>query len=104
MRGVRFDRAWAGIMGFTADGLPLIGRFGPAGGLTVAAGFNGEGFSWAAVVGQVVAGLLAGRDPGFDLGHFRPDRFADGGTAWTNPFTAGERSHVVGAPALAGPS
>jgi sarcosine oxidase subunit beta len=88
LRGVRVARAWAGIMGFTADGLPLIGR---APGLTVAAGFNGGGFSWAAVVGRVVADLLGGRDPGFDLAPFDPGRFASGGTAWRNPFTAGER-------------
>ncbi len=73
-------------------------------GLTVAAGFNGGGFSWAAIVGKVVADLLDGRDPGFDLTPFRPDRFASDGTAWSNPFTAGERSHVTGTPALAGPA
>ena len=47
LRGkARVVRAWSGIMGFTADGLPLIGRYEPAPGLTVAAGFNGGGFSW----------------------------------------------------------
>jgi hypothetical protein len=65
------------------------------------------GFSWAAVVGRVVAELLAGREPGcgedHDLAPFRPDRFAGGETAWTNPFTAGERSHGASAPAPAGP-
>jgi sarcosine oxidase subunit beta len=89
--GVRVVRSWAGIMGFTADGLPLIGRYGPAPGLTLAAGFNGGGFSWAAATGRAVADLLAGRDPGLDLGPFRPDRFAAAGAvAWANPFTAGE--------------
>lgn len=100
--GVKVVRAWAGIMGFTADGLPLIGRYGPAPGLTLAAGFNGNGFSWGAVVGHVVADLLAGRDPGFDLGPFRPDRFhGDAGPAWSNPFTAGERSNPRGPAAVA---
>lgn len=100
--GVRVARAWAGIMGFTADGLPLIGHYGPAPGLTLAAGFNGGGFSWAAVVGRVVADLLTGRDAGFDLAPFRPDRFAAGATAWRNPFTAGERSREGGQEPLAG--
>jgi len=91
--GLRVVRSWAGIMGFTPDGLPLIGRYAPAPGLTLAAGFNGGGFSWGAVVGQVVADLLAGREPGFDLEPFRPDRFVGAeGTAWANPFTAGEKS------------
>ncbi len=91
--GVKVMRAWAGIMGFTADGLPLIGRYDPAPGLTLAAGFNGGGFSWGAAVGIAVADLLAGRDPGLDLDPFRPDRFHGAGTAWANPFTAGEKSN-----------
>ncbi|MGH2557784.1 MAG: NAD(P)/FAD-dependent oxidoreductase [Thermomicrobiales bacterium] len=95
LRGVRFVRAWAGIMGFTADGLPLIGRDPTRPGLTIAAGFNGGGFSWAAITGQIVADILTGRDPGFDLDPFRPERFARAGTSWNNPFTAGEKSHAV---------
>ena len=49
----------------------------------VAAGFNGGGFSWAAIVGQVIAELLCDRAPGFDLKPFDPGRFARGGTAWS---------------------
>src|SRR5262249_40286112 len=40
LAGIKVVRAWAGIMGFTADGLPLIGRASWAPGLTIAAGFN----------------------------------------------------------------
>lgn len=94
LRGkARIVRSWAGIMGFTADGLPLIGRYDPMPGLTVAAGFNGGGFSWGAIVGKVVTRLLNGEEPGFDLEPFRPARFADGNVAWVNPFTAGEQSN-----------
>lgn len=102
LRGTaRIARAWAGIMGFTADGLPLIGRYDPLPGLTVAAGFNGGGFSWGAITGNVVARLLTGEAPGFDLEPFRPARFHDGGVDWDNPFTAGEKNnpglrHVLG--------
>ena len=42
LRGVRIARRWAGIMGFTADGLPLIGRYSTRPGLTLAAGFVGS--------------------------------------------------------------
>lgn len=94
LRGkARVVRSWAGIMGFTADGLPLLGRYDSAPGLTVAAGFNGGGFSWGPIVGKVIARLLDGVDPGFDLEPFRPSRFHDGGVAWANPFTAGEKSN-----------
>lgn len=94
LRGkARVIRAWSGIMGFTADGLPLIGRYAPMPGLTVAAGFNGGGFSWGAMVGQVIARLLSGEEAGYDLTPFDPARFATGGVAWENPFTAGEKSN-----------
>jgi len=100
--GVNVVRTWAGIMGFTADGLPLIGQFEATPGLTLAAGFNGGGFSWAAIVGQVIADLLAGRETGFDLTPFCPDRFADAGTTWNNPFTAGERADAAEAQVMTG--
>lgn len=86
-------RAWAGIMGFTADGLPLIGRYGAADGLYVSAGYNGGGFSFAAAAGQAVAQLVVNDPAAQDLSPFDPDRFARGGVAWDNPFTAGEKNN-----------
>lgn len=103
LRGTaRVVRAWAGIMGFTADGLPLIGRYDAAPGLAVAAGFNGGGFSWGVIVGHVIARLLNGDEPGFDLEPFRPTRFHDAAVTWANPFTAGEQNNPRAAHALAG--
>jgi hypothetical protein len=61
-------------------------------GLTVAAGFNGNGFSWAAITGQLVADLVTGQTGSFDLTPFDPNRFFRAGTVWANPFTAGETS------------
>jgi glycine/D-amino acid oxidase-like deaminating enzyme len=105
LRGqARVIRAWSGIMGFTADGLPLIGRYDPAPGLTVAAGFNGGGFSWGAIVGKVIARLLSGEDLQYDLEPFRPARFHDSGVAWANPFTAGEKNNARRAPSLVSPT
>ncbi len=95
LENIKVVRCWAGIMGFTADGLPLIGRVDSSPGLTLAAGFNGGGFSWAAITGKIVADLLTDCDPGYNLSPFDPDRFAGGDTAWNNPFTAGEKSTVV---------
>jgi sarcosine oxidase, subunit beta len=94
-------RAWAGIMGFTADGLPLIGRYEPAPGLTIAAGFNGGGFSWGVIVGKIIASLLSGQEPGFDIAPFRPARFHVDDVAWANPFTAGEKNNPRDAHTLA---
>ena len=101
LRGVRIARRWAGVMGFTADDLPLIGRYPTRPGLTLAAGFNGNGFSWAAITGQIVADLLTGRPAAFDLTPFAPGRFATRGTVWQNPFTVGERSASTRAPVSA---
>jgi len=86
-------RAWAGIMGFTADGLPLIGPYGGTDGLYVAAGFNGGGFSWGAAVGKALAQLMVDGKSEFDLAPFDPNRFAAGGVSWDNPFTAGEKNN-----------
>lgn len=86
-------RAWAGIMGFTADGLPMIGPYGEAKGLYVAAGFNGGGFSWGAATGKALAQLISQGQAAFDLEPFDPNRFARGGVSWQNPFTAGEKNN-----------
>ncbi len=92
LAGVRVVRMWAGIMGFTPDGLPLIGRTGIMDGLTIVAGFNGGGFSWGAINGKIVADEITGKNHGFDLSFFRPDRFEEKGTACHNPYTAGEKN------------
>ena len=102
LRGkARVVRSWAGIMGFTADGLPLIGRYEPSPGLTIAAGFNGSGFSWGVILGKVITSLLNGQEPGFDLSPFRAARFHDGDIAWANPYTAGEKNNPQAASLLA---
>lgn len=93
VRRVRVVRAWAGIMGFTADGLPLIGRYGPFSGLYVAAGFNGGGFSWTVATGKAIAQLICQGMAAFDLSPFDPNRFANGGVTWDNPYTAGEQNN-----------
>src|SRR5215207_7885190 len=104
LRGkARVVRAWSGIMGFTADGLPLIGRYEPAPGLTIAAGFNGGGFSWGVIVGKVISSLLSGQEPEFDIEQFRPARFHDGDVAWANPFTAGEKNNPRAPQSLSAP-
>lgn len=90
---LRVVRSWAGIMGFTADGLPLIGAYGDAKNLYVAAGFNGGGFSWGAATGKALAQLIQHGRAAFDLEPFDPNRFARGEVEWDNPFTAGEKNN-----------
>lgn len=92
LASARVMRCWAGIMAFTADGLPLIGRHPDLQHLTIAAGFNGNGFSWALAVGDIVAAMLAGDAVEVNLSPFDPGRFTKAGFSWDNPFTAGESS------------
>jgi sarcosine oxidase, subunit beta len=93
LRDLRVVRTWAGLMGFTADGLPMIGSYGEHAGLYVAAGFNGGGFSFAPATGKAMAQLIANGRSTLDLEPFDPNRFASGNASWDNPFTAGERNN-----------
>ena len=62
---------WAGIMGFSHDGLPYIGK--RASGVYMLAGFTGHGNAFAIAGGEIVASLIrTGHHPDADL--FDPDR------------------------------
>lgn len=52
---------WAGTMGFTPDGLPLVGEFRP--GVHLLAGFNGHGLAFAFDCARLLAEHLAGGPP-----------------------------------------
>lgn len=52
---------WAGTMGFTPDGLPLVGRARE--GVYVMAGFNGHGLAFAFNCARLLADHLAGGPP-----------------------------------------
>jgi sarcosine oxidase subunit beta len=71
--------AWAGLYEMTPDAMPIIGPVG-VDGLHAIAGFSGHGFQHSPAAGRIVADVIAGRDPHFDLGPFSLDRFA-GATA-----------------------
>jgi glycine/D-amino acid oxidase-like deaminating enzyme len=80
---VRILRAWAGTMGFTPDGLPLIGPLPElAAGVYIAAGFSGYGWCFAAVVGDVIAADLTGVRYDLPLDVVRPQRFLGADQSW----------------------
>ena len=73
LRAARVARAWAGVLPFTSDALPLIGRVPGHDDLIVAAGHvfgNGAG----PTTGRLVADLICGGEPVLDPTPFRPDR------------------------------
>lgn len=71
-------KIWSGIMGFTADRLPLVGSLpqsvtgrGQDGGEWIAAGFNGYGMPLCWSSGEAVAKMILGQD----VSDFLPDAF-----------------------------
>jgi glycine/D-amino acid oxidase-like deaminating enzyme len=67
-------RRWAGIMAFSADGLPLVGRVPGTERCYVSGGYTGHGNAYALRSAHIVAELLRGQlHPDADL--FDPARF-----------------------------
>jgi sarcosine oxidase subunit beta len=60
----------------TPDHNPIIGAAREVHGFYTIAGFSGHGFQHSPAAGRILADLLTGRDPGFDVSPFAPDRFA----------------------------
>ena len=69
------SHAWAGLYEMTPDGNPIIGRC-PVEGFYTIAGFSGHGFQHSPAAGRILADVVVGRDPQFDLSPFALDRFA----------------------------
>lgn len=63
------ERIWSGIMGFTKDGLPLVGQLPElitgrqeSSGEWIAAGFNGYGTGYCFLCGQAVGDMILGKE------------------------------------------
>jgi len=61
LAGIRVEREWTGVMGFTDDRAPLVGPWPGAPGEWVALGFNGHGMPMAFLAGRAIAEMIAGR-------------------------------------------
>lgn len=71
-RPVVIEARWSGIMGFTADKVPIAGALEE--GVYVAAGFSGHGVVVAPEVGRLLARAMRG-EPAPELNGFDPHRF-----------------------------
>ena len=71
---VAVAQTWAGLRPGTPDALPIIGPGGVPG-LIHAAGLFRNGILLGPLVGEAVARLALGQDPGVDLSAFSPARF-----------------------------
>lgn len=75
VKDLQITHRWSGIMGFSRDGLPVVGPARNTPGALVAAGFTGHGFGFAFLAGKALATIVEeGRHPFAEL--VDPRRFA----------------------------
>jgi sarcosine oxidase subunit beta len=80
---------WSGLMTISPDWKPVLGALPEALGLYCATGFSGQGFKMSLAVGDLMAGLIAGKAEAAELlAPFRPTRFAEDQTLAPNEFGA----------------
>jgi glycine oxidase len=82
--------AWAGLRPGSPDGLPILGRV--ADGVFVACGHLRQGVTLAPITARLITALVQGRDPGFDLTPFRPERFGAAATSSARPPSGAARA------------
>lgn len=75
MRAARVVRAWAGIEGRMADGLPVIGPSSTEEGLFHVFGFSAHGFQLGPIVGSIVADLVVDGSTALPIEAFSIRRF-----------------------------
>ena len=66
---------WRGLRPCSPDGLPYLGRTRRCDNLTIATGHAMMGLSLGPVTGRIVAQLINGEPPPFDLRLLSPDRY-----------------------------
>ena len=74
--GARVEERWYGWRPMSSDDMPAIGRVPGQHGVWLAAGHGMLGISMSAATGQLLADLMAGRDPAIDPAPYSPERFA----------------------------
>ena len=74
LRSVEITHRWSGTMGFSRDGLPIVGAVPGTPGALAAAGFTGHGFGFAWLAGRALAEMLVEGRSGF-AEMFTPRRF-----------------------------
>ena len=72
---VPFVETWGGMIEAAPDALPMIGEVEGLAGYYMATGFSGHGFGSGPGAGKVIADLVSGAPPAFDLSPFRLSRF-----------------------------
>jgi len=72
---IRFERSWAGTMGFTPDYKPLIGRLPGHENVLIGAGFSGNGLPLVCMTASLLRELIVQGSASLSLSTFDPGRF-----------------------------
>ncbi len=75
---VPFAETWAGMIDVTPDVVPVMDEVAAYPGLFLSTGFSGHGFGIGPGAGRVMANMVMGNTPKYDLDRFRLSRFTDG--------------------------
>jgi len=75
MADIHFIRTFAGFRPSTSDGMPIIGELPDHPGFFIAAGHEGDGIALSPITGKVMADLVEGKKPEFNLEKLNPARF-----------------------------
>lgn len=75
IENAQFTSYMCGLSSYTPDGEIVLGPVPGVSGFYAAAGACGSGISLSAGMGDAITDLMLGRQPAFDVGPFRPDRF-----------------------------
>src|SRR5258708_6787709 len=75
------SHAWAGLYEVTPDANPIVGPSAALDAFFHINAFSGHGFQHSPAAGRVLADVIAGRDPQFDITPFSLRRFAGGAAA-----------------------
>ncbi len=73
---IPFREAWAGLRPATRDLLPVLGYSPSVANVIWSTGHYRSGILLSAITGELIADLVAGRQPSIDLAPFSPERFA----------------------------
>ena len=66
---------WRGLRPCSPDGMPYVGRTAKFANLSLATGHAMMGLSLGPITGKVMAGIISGEPPKFDLAQLSPDRY-----------------------------
>ena len=72
---IKFERSWAGTMGFTPDYKPLIGRLPGHENILIGAGFSGNGLPFVCITASLLRELIVQGSTSLSLSTFDPGRF-----------------------------